>query len=305
LRNKFENVVMRTKFTEIRLSLLPSYQMLWAVFFAISLSSCSFFTEEVIPILEDNSNTSLALGNPSNARSSFLEPNNFLIERTEYAISYNNERGTANWVSWHLDRSWIGTIDRAETFKVDPFLNSDFNVVNSSDYTNSGFDRGHNCPSADRTRSMESNEATFFLTNIVPQAPRHNQGPWKDMEEFGRDLVFDGNEVYVVMGNFGVGGTGSKGYVEKIGRTNNVTVPKFIWKIYVVLPEGENDLSRIDESIRVIAVIIENVNDSLKEWHEYRVSVDEIEDATDLDLLSELPFSVQSALESKVDDGPI
>ncbi|NJL74033.1 MAG: DNA/RNA non-specific endonuclease [Saprospiraceae bacterium] len=298
---------MRTNNIALRFNIrfVPNYHSFWVVLLAITLSSCSFFEEEVIPILEDNSNTSLALGNPSNARASFLEPNNFLIERTEYALSYNNERGIPNWVSWHLDRSWIGSTDRAETFKTDPFLNNDFNVVSSSDYTNSGFDRGHNCPSADRTRSTQSNEATFFMTNIVPQAPRHNQGPWKDMEEFGRDLVFEGNELYVVMGNFGVGGTGSKGYVEKIGRNSNVVVPKYIWKVYVVLPEDDNDLLRVDESTRVIAVIIENTNEGLKAWHEYRISVDEIEDATGLDLFSELPFFVQSALESKIDDGPV
>ena len=47
--------------------------------------------------------------------------------------------------------------------------------VSSTSYSGSGFDRGHNCPSADRTGSVADNTATFLISNMMPQAPRNNQ----------------------------------------------------------------------------------------------------------------------------------
>ncbi|OUJ70282.1 hypothetical protein BXP70_24615 [Hymenobacter crusticola] len=43
--------------------------------------------------------------------------------------------------------------------------------VTTNSYTGSGFDRRQNCPSANRTNSVEDNSATFLLNNIMPQAP--------------------------------------------------------------------------------------------------------------------------------------
>ena len=50
--------------------------------------------------------------------------------------------------------------------------------MGSTSYSGSGFDRGHNCPSADRTGSTADNTATFLMTNMMPQAPTNNQQTW-------------------------------------------------------------------------------------------------------------------------------
>lgn len=286
---------------------IPSSSLLRAAVFSMTIlfSSCGLFDDEVVKIEDGKSNTGLSLGNPSNAQASFLSPNNYLIDRPQYTLSFNNEKGIPNWVSWHLDRSWIGSASRNEAFITDIAIPVEWNRVTTSDYTGSGFDRGHNCPSADRTRSLTDNEATFLLTNIFPQAPKQNRGPWKSLEDFSRSLVFKGNELYVIMGSFGVGGIGSNGERDAIGRDGRITVPKFVWKVVVVLPEGDNDVQRIDASTRVIAVLMKNEEVDFRPWHEYRVSVNEIENATGYDLLSELPIFVQAILEDKVDDGPV
>ena len=70
----------------------------------------------------------------------------------------------------------------------------------STDYSGSGFDRGHHTPSADRTSSIPDNSATFFMTNMMPQAPNNNQGPWEELETYCRTLVGQGNELYIIMG---------------------------------------------------------------------------------------------------------
>ena len=49
---------------------------------------------------------------------------------------------------------------------------------------------------------------TFYMTNILPQAPGNNQGPWVQLENYERELASGGNELYVISG-----GSGSKGRV--------------------------------------------------------------------------------------------
>jgi len=62
------------------------------------------------------------LGNPSNAVTDPNSPNNYLLERGEYALSYNRDKGTPNWVSWHVDSSDLGAIPRNNIFHPDTAL---------------------------------------------------------------------------------------------------------------------------------------------------------------------------------------
>jgi len=272
------------------------------------LSNCSLFEEEkVIPVETDETKGSdhLLLGNPSDAQALEVLAENYLSEKSQFALSYSNSRGIPNWVSWHLNSKWLGSTSRTDDFLPDFDLPFSDNRVNRSDYSGSGFDRGHNCPSADRTSSRKDNAVTFLMSNVIPQAPEHNQKMWNEMEIFTRDQVRkNGNEVYIIMGNYGEGGEGRFGMEKRIGDDGIVAVPEYIWKVVVIIGEGDDDLSRIDKNTRVVAVLTKNLNQNVKEWHEYRVSVDEIEKETGLDLLSEVPEEIQAGIEAKVDDGP-
>ena len=140
----------------------------------------------------------LTMGNPNGATADTNQPNNYLMEKPEFALSYNRDRGTPNWVSWHLADEWIGTLGRVDTFRPDPAVPSDWYRVLHTDYVNSGFDRGHMVPNADRDpqTSIPINQATFLMSNMIPQAPDNNQGPWANMEGYLRTLL-PGNEVYL------------------------------------------------------------------------------------------------------------
>jgi endonuclease G, mitochondrial len=245
----------------------------------------------------------LLLGNPSGATADVSNQNNYLMLKPQYALSYSRDRAIPNWVSWHVSKDWLGSADRQDDFRADPNLPQGLYRVTTSAYTNSGFDRGHNTPSADRTNTEYDNSATFLMTNIFPQAPNNNRETWENLERYTRLLVSQGNEVYVVMGSYGVGGIGSNGSANTIDN-GRITVPKRVWKVLVVLPEGENDLSRINSNIRVIAVDTPNVNTVNSDWGIYRTTVDAIEAATGYNLLSALSEQLQRALESQVDTGP-
>jgi endonuclease G, mitochondrial len=260
---------------------------------------------EIVPdtsLTEDG--THLLLGNPSNATADVSNFNNYLIERQQYTLSYSKDRGTPNWVSWYVSKDWLGSVPRQDDFRADQTLPTGWYIVLPSSYTNSGFDRGHNIPSADRTKTVNDNSSTFLMTNMIPQAPNHNRQTWANLEDYTRDLVQAGMEVYVVMGSYGSGGTGSNGVKQSIDQ-ERVTVPSMIWKVLVILPEGVNDLSRINSTTRVIAVNSPNINSISSDWGIYRTSVDNIEQATGYDLLSAIPDQIENALESKVDTGPV
>ncbi|QNP54034.1 DNA/RNA non-specific endonuclease [Hymenobacter qilianensis] len=249
-------------------------------------------------------NDHLALGNPSGAVTDVSYPGNYLMVKPQYKLSYNRDQGKANWVSWHLDASDRGGIDRQDDFREDLTLPEGWYKVLGTSYQSSGFDRGHLCPSADRTSSIENNSATFLMTNMMPQAPQNNQGPWADLENYARTFL-PGNEVYIVCGSYGVGGTGSNGGLTNTIDNGRITVPKRTWKVIVILPVGDNDVARVTTTTRVIAVDMPNINTLDQNWGTHRTTVDAIETATGYDLLSALPVEVQTALESKVDAGPV
>jgi DNA/RNA endonuclease G (NUC1) len=247
----------------------------------------------------DGSN--LLLGNPSNAvHDSSSSPDNYLMDSGYYVLSYNRDRAAPNWVSWCIGSSSLGSTSRENDFHADTSLPAGWYQVQANGYSGSGFDRGHNCPSADRTSSVAANSSTFLMTNMIPQAPNNNQHTWDNFENYLRSLVKQGNEVYVVMGSYGKGGTGSKTYQTTIDG-GHVTVPAHIWKVAVVLANGDKDLSRITTSTRVIAIDTPNTNSVDSKWQTYLTSVDAIEAATGYDLLSNVSTSIQKVLEAKVD----
>ncbi|MFP5041974.1 DNA/RNA non-specific endonuclease [Parasediminibacterium sp. JCM 36343] len=242
------------------------------------------------------------MGNPSGATADTTKPNNYLMNKGYYLLCYNKSRAIPNWVSWHIQSSDLGSTARQDDFRSDSSLPTSWYHVGASSYSGSGFDRGHNCPSADRTSTVPANQATFLMTNMMPQAPNNNEVTWGNLEDYTRSLVTaSGDEVYVICGSYGTGGTGSSGSANTVN-SGNVTVPSNTWKVIVVLTNGSSDLSRVTTTTRVIAVNMPNVNTISSDWKIYRTSVDAIEAATGLDLLSNVSTSIQSVIEAQVDN---
>ncbi|NEP12558.1 MAG: DNA/RNA non-specific endonuclease [Symploca sp. SIO2C1] len=216
------------------------------------------------------------------------------MEKPQYALSYSQERGTPNWVAWQLSSKWLGDAERQDDFRSDESLPSDWYQVKSTDYTRSGYDRGHMTPSADRTATVEDNSSTFLMTNIVPQTPKNNRGAWKDLEEYCRDLVDEGKELYIV--------AGVSGEREQIGKNKQVTPPDYTWKVIVVLDQPGQGVRGVSTDTRVIAVDVPNRKNTSSSWEKYRVSVDELETKTGYNFLNRVPESIQKEIESRVDN---
>lgn len=238
----------------------------------------------------DSSNPNLAMGNPSSATLNPADGNNYLHSREQFVMSYNRHNKTPNWVSWQLDSDWLGPARRTGNFAPDEALPKGFERAMPNDYSRSGYDRGHNIPSGDRTASSADNEATFLMSNIAPQAPDNNQGPWEKLESHCRDLARQGKQLYIIAGS-----DGSKGV---IGR--GVNVPETFWKVIVVLPRKGMNATDVTEDTEVIAVDMPNRNGIRSDdWRKFITTVDAIEKRTGYDFLSNVPAKIQAPIEAR------
>ncbi len=245
------------------------------------------------PASGDNSN--LLLGNPSHADSTTASMENYLINQHYYVESYSASRGIPNWTAWHLDKSNLGSTDRLDNFAAWAGIPNSWFQVGADAYSGTEYNRGHNCPSGDRTSSTNANSSTFLMTNMIPQTSANNGGVWGGFEAYVRNQVQTNNEeAYIIMGSYGTKETIDGGHV---------TVPTNVWKVVVLLNVGDGDISRIDANTRVIAINPTNTDDVLPDWTKYITTVKSIETATGYDLLSTLNSQLQTTLEAKKDSG--
>lgn len=261
----------------------------------LSCSNFVFNAHDTFPtatVYAGSSNVNIALGNPSDANKK--QKNNYLLEKPQYVLSYNNKKGDPNWVSWHLEKSDIGHVERKNNFHCEDALPEGFNLVSKDDYKNSGYDKGHMCNAKDRSSSRENMDATFSMANMLPQYPALNQAVWEKLESYCRNLATQGNEMYII-----AGGYGSK---KTIGRAYKVNVPTECWKVILILPQGDNDLKRINKDTRVIAVDMPNKDeDDLKKdpWQKYITTVRDIENKTGYDFFTEVSEDIQNVIEKR------
>lgn len=298
---------------------LPKFLLLSGIVL-FSLSACDKGSDDTTPppvtpptpTIGDND--PILLGNPSGAVSNSVYSLNFLKNSTYYKIGYNEPRGISNWVAWHLQSEDLGSTPRQDDFRPDTDLPSAYYKVQTASYNSIGFDRGHNCPSADRTSSVAANSSTFLMTNMFPQAPNFNQGPWDGLENFIRTTLVGGNkEAYIVVGNSGSGGYNASGTLVTTVDAGRVTVPKKIWKVVLVIPKGNGDLARIDTAATVLAVNMPNNNllyttsgAGRDAWRNYLTTVANLEADVNaagdyyLDLFKSIPAATRSYLKAKL-----
>lgn len=261
---------------------------------ALCFAGCSWYerpAEKPQPTTESPATTNalLPFGNPSGASADPNNRENYILAKRSFVISYNDRRGTANWVAWRTNIDNLGESIPRPRFEPDPDLPGGFAVINPSYYSGSGYDRGHLIPGADRFGDPELNAETFYMTNIAPQAKGLNRYPWEKLERYARGIVRRGDDVYTIAGVYGEQG--------RLG--GRVSVPTNFWKIIVVLPAASNDVSVLT---RVIAVDMPNSESAAADdWRKYLTTARAIEQKTGYNFLSALPPDVQDAIETRPD----
>lgn len=267
-----------------------------ALLFIVAVSlGCGFVAQrakvpEKLPDAAPGQSTPSAMlpfGNPSNAGTAHHD--NWLVTHSSHVLSYNDSRGTANWVAWRTTQADLGDRVERPRFEVDESLPKGFRRVQYYDYSGSGYDRGHMVPAADRFGDERRMEETFLMTNIVPQTGDLNQFPWNYLEMYARSLVKKGNDAYTIAGAYG----------EKGRLRGKVAIPTNCWKVIVVLPRGS---TTINERTRIIAVDMPNI-DGIENvrWETYKTTIREIEQKAGLDLFNELSEEIQETIETRKD----
>ena len=242
----------------------------------------------------------MQLGNPSNATADTNNHDHHLIQRTVQALDYSDNLREPNWASWDLTASDLGSSGRNSSFYTDSTLPPNFYWVKTTDYSGSGYDRGHMCPSADRTDSTTNNKLVFYMSNIVPQTPDNNRDVWASLEDYCRTLAEAGDELLITCGPSGFDGS-------RIDASGQVYIPGYVWKIIVVVSPGSGmAVNRIDSSTRVIAVNIPNIAGIRSDpWTNYLTCVNQIQANTGFTFFSALSADVATVLRAKVDGAPV
>lgn len=233
-----------------------------------------------------------------------------LLTRSEYVTSYNRYRNAPNWVAWRVTAGDLGTTGRTRNrFAPDPLLPAGVYRVLDGDYAGSGYDRGHLCPSAARTADPESNAATFYTTNIVPQRHDLNAGAWENLEAWTHQMARRGWDAFVVAGGVWSAACDTTrraaapdGDCLSIGRSNDparrVAVPVSTWKVIVLVPQGSGPSAVTAES-PVVAVDMPNDGSAGADWHRYVTTVDALEARTGYELLGNVSAALQQWVEAR------
>lgn len=212
-----------------------------------------------------------------------------LIFHTHYALSYSVDHKQAEWVAYELTKDKVlnAVADRdGLSFVVDPKLTAG-DPVTSSDYTNTGYDRGHLAPAADMAFSQRAMEESFYTTNISPQEPAFNRGIWKSLEEQVRDWAVAYGRIYVATGP-----VLTKRAKARFPRSQNyVAVPQEYYKVLLYYDGVE---------ARALAFLLRN-EASDAPLLAFATTVDEVELATGIDFFSALPDELETRIEAEAD----
>jgi endonuclease G len=230
----------------------------------------------------------LALGEPRDGDPS----DDVLLDHGVFVVSYNPARRATNWVAWRLLPEDLGSAPRSNHFHPDALLRAELPGPGPRDYLRSGYERGHLCPSQDRSASALANEETFVMTNMQPQRHALNVGPWEALERQERHLAAAGNELYIVAG----------GLFDPMPASlpGGEAIPRASFKIIVVLARGQG-AADVTPATTTYAVIMPNrIDVAGTSWSDFLVAIDEIELQSGYDFLPQVATATQAVLEAAV-----
>ncbi len=127
------------------------------------------------------------------------------VRYRNYSMNYDETHLVATWTAYPLCDWYRGTAGRSEDWVINPFVENQAIMYRADDWNEpNGFHRGHQIPSADRTRSEYFNQQTFYYTNAAPmyKDKEFNSGIWGDLEDKVREWSSAGgtDTLYVVTG---------------------------------------------------------------------------------------------------------
>lgn len=219
-----------------------------------------------------------------------------------YSVEWDIEKMSNRWTCYQIYAS--NAQQNAERkpqnspnlYPMDPLWTA--NAFFSDDpYYGSGYDHGHLCPSQDRVNSRESNDQTFFLSNMQPQVHGFNAGIWEVMERKMRTYITatggSKDTLFICRGGT-IDNQGQFTYIK-----NKFIVPTYFFSAalmkYKVKGQGE-------WQYKAIGFWFKHENNSGTSLKPYVVSIRELEEKTGIDFFCNLPDNIERNVESKSHD---
>ncbi len=209
-----------------------------------------------------------------------------ILWRKAYVTSFNSSTLMPNWVAWRLTKEHTSGSHKRdnEMFSPDTDLPEEWQV-NTYDYQQSGYDRGHMCPAGDNKWDAEAMRQCFLMTNMCPQDHNLNGGDWNEMEMQCRKWAQEYGEIYIVCGPIVF-----KNNTKRIGQQHKVTVPDAFFKVVLTLGDEPKGIGFIYRN---------RPGDRPK--GDYVNSIDEVERITGFDFFPTLPDDVEEKVEAQAD----
>lgn len=199
---------------------------------------------------------------------------------TGFRLSFNPHRHTPNWVGWELLASETdGPISRSNQFWQDESVKGCPAVY---DYKNSGYDRGHLCPSADQKWSQNAMSDCFVLTNICPQDASLNRGAWQTLEKKERLWAQRDSAIVIIAGPL---------YQPSDSKTigdSKILVPSAFFKAFC---------APYINKPRAIAFVYPNMS-APGNMENYVMTIDQLESLTGFDFFASLPDDIENEIEA-------
>ena len=208
-----------------------------------------------------------------------------LISRTAYTLSYNKDTRNPNWVSWILTANHTDGPYKRDGIKFAEDEEVPTPRATNMDYVQSGYDRGHMCPSGDNKWSEQAQIESFFYSNCCPQIHSLNAGAWNDLENTCRKWANYYGKLWIACGPIYL----NKQH-KKIG-SNKVLVPEAFFKVVLTNDNGK---------YKAIGFIYRN-EATKKPKSKFVNTIDQVERVTGYDFFPFLPDNIEAMVEAESD----
>ena len=208
-------------------------------------------------------------------------------EIRNYSMLYDTNLKMAYWVAYPLCSWYLGDSGRTDAWGYDDKLAENLQP-NLSKGIN-GYDRGHQIPSGDRTRSSSINSQTFYYTNMTPQiGQKMNQSIWADLETAVRGWS-SGDTLYVVTGAMPTTATDKQIQYAKDNNGKDIAIPKYYFKALA---------RKVGGNYQTIAFKLDHraYNSQHEKYMDNAISVSELENMTGFTFFPSLPSEVKKTL---------
>jgi endonuclease G len=211
-----------------------------------------------------------------------------LIHKPNYIVYYDEGLKNARYTLHVL----VDTSTRGEASRWGIRFNERERIVSNtaaySDFNNSGYDRGHLVPAGDFQCCQQLLEETFAMSNIAPFDSVLNRYAWNELEMFTRKIARRFGKVIVLTGPVFNG-------KYELGKYNNVEIPSHFFKILAISDRKSNEI------VRISAFLLPNEAVYTFDKNKFVVTIDRIEELTNLDFFKNVAPQKENELESRID----